>query len=204
MASLSRPAEPDQDLVPRYRVTQRAAHWWIAVTFALTVLTAPEDSGDRTQLIIHISCASALVLGALAIGLLGDRKALGADLRVLFWFDETDRIWLRSLTKPKAPRPTLRWGKFNAGQKVAAWLTLLGIMGLLATGALDAVLGHPTIHPPIFALTALLLVGHVAMAVLNPVTRPALRGMLLGAVSREWARKHHSGWLDEVDAQQRR
>lgn len=191
----------NSELVPRYRRTQRIAHWWVAVTFVLSVLTAPEDADQRTALIIHICCATALVLGAVAIGLFGDRPALGSDLRVLFRLDDSDRAWLRSLIGPRARRQTPRWGKFNAGQKVAAWLTLMGILGLLATGVLDTTLGRPTIHPLIFALTALLLIGHVAMAVLNPATRPALRGMLLGGVSREWAREQHPAWLEEVDAQ---
>jgi len=37
------------------------------------------------------------------------------------------------------------------------------------------------------------------MAVADPSARPALRGMGLGAVDRDWARRHHPAWLDEVD-----
>jgi cytochrome b subunit of formate dehydrogenase len=37
----------------------------------------------------------------------------------------------------------------------------------------------------------------------NPATRPALRGMVRGYVSRSWAAKHHAQWLRESDGSQR-
>jgi hypothetical protein len=37
-------------------------------------------------------------------------------------------------------------------------------------------------------LTTALIAGHIFMAVVNPSTRHALRGMTLGGVNREWAR----------------
>jgi cytochrome b subunit of formate dehydrogenase len=38
------------------------------------------------------------------------------------------------------------------------------------------------------------------MAVVNPSTRHALRGMTLGGVNREWARHHHRRWVEEIEA----
>ena len=37
--------------------------------------------------------------------------------------------------------------------------------------------------------------GHFFLAVVNPGTRPALRGMLLGTVDRAWAEHHHAAWV---------
>jgi cytochrome b subunit of formate dehydrogenase len=37
------------------------------------------------------------------------------------------------------------------------------------------------------------------MAVVNPSTRHALRGMTLGSVDREWARHHHPRWVEEIE-----
>jgi cytochrome b subunit of formate dehydrogenase len=37
------------------------------------------------------------------------------------------------------------------------------------------------------------------MAVLNPGTRPALRGMLTGRVDRRWAQAHHADWRADGD-----
>jgi formate dehydrogenase subunit gamma len=37
------------------------------------------------------------------------------------------------------------------------------------------------------------------MAVVNPSTRPALRGMVFGRVRRSWAAQHHRAWLDALE-----
>jgi len=44
-----------------------------------------------------------------------------------------------------------------------------------------------------------LVCGHLYMAVLNPGTRHALRGITTGRVDAEWAAHHHPAWL--ADAQ---
>ncbi len=49
----------------------------------------------------------------------------------------------------------------------------------------------------IIALT--LLVLHVFMGVVNPVTRPALPGMVVGSVKRSWAIRHHERWVEDED-----
>jgi cytochrome b subunit of formate dehydrogenase len=49
-------------------------------------------------------------------------------------------------------------------------------------------------------IIALILLGvHVFMAVLNPVTRPALPGMVFGRVKRSWALHHHAKWVEDED-----
>ena len=37
------------------------------------------------------------------------------------------------------------------------------------------------------------------MAVVNPSTRHALRGMTLGTVDRDWAAHHFPRWVDEME-----
>ena len=44
------------------------------------------------------------------------------------------------------------------------------------------------------ALSLVLLVGHLYLAVIHPATRHALRGMVVGTVREEWAREHHPRW----------
>jgi formate dehydrogenase subunit gamma len=48
-------------------------------------------------------------------------------------------------------------------------------------------------------VTGVLLGAHVFIAIVNPVTGPAVAGMVFGRVRRSWAAKHHRGWLDEVE-----
>jgi cytochrome b subunit of formate dehydrogenase len=42
-----------------------------------------------------------------------------------------------------------------------------------------------------------LLLGHLYLAVINPSTRHALRGITTGSVSEEWAATHHPKWTPE-------
>jgi cytochrome b subunit of formate dehydrogenase len=141
-----------------------------------------------------------MLLGVLGVALFGNRAALRADLRALLRFDDTDRAFLRSLRQPRATREPVRWGKFNTGQKAAAWLLLVLITGVFVTGLGATALGLGQLHKAVLPLTYLVLIGHVAMAVVNPATRPALRGILTGAVNRRWATHHHAAWVEEVDA----
>lgn len=190
-------------LIRRYGRTQRVAHWWVAGIFALAVATAPEEARGHTLLLVtHIFAASALILGLIAIVIFGNRAALVADVTTLLRFNATDREWIRSLKSVRSSRqdrqPT-RWGKFNTGQKAAAWALFALMIGVIVTGAADAIIGHATIHPILMGLVWLALLGHVFMAVVYPATRPSLRGMVRGTVDRSWAERHHGAWVDEVD-----
>ena len=39
-----------------------------------------------------------------------------------------------------------------------------------------------------------LVVGHLYLALVHPATRHSLRGITLGTVRRDWARRHHADW----------
>ena len=47
---------------------------------------------------------------------------------------------------------------------------------------------------------AVLVAGHVYLAVIHPATRHALRGITLGSVRRDWAEQHHAEWVAALDA----
>ena len=57
--------------------------------------------------------------------------------------------------------------------------------------------GH--LHGPFAFLTTALIIAHIFMAVVNPSTRHALRGMTLGTVNRDWAEHHFPRWVAETD-----
>ena len=44
----------------------------------------------------------------------------------------------------------------------------------------------------------MLIAAHIFMAVVNPSTRHALRGMTLGSVDRTWAEHHFPRWVEET------
>src|SRR4029079_4503551 len=74
---------------------------------------------------------------------------------------------------------------------------------LYATGLALLLAGRGLPQGPLHTLTTVavcgLLAGHVFMAVLNPTTRHALRGMTFGDVDRDWAKHHHPLWVAAVD-----
>lgn len=188
-------------LVRRHGRSQRMAHWWIAGTFALTCLNAPEGGQGLTAgLVFHITTALAMVAGVTGTVLFGNRASLASDARSLLRFDATDRAYLRSLTVPRARRQPVRWGKFNTGQKVAAWAMFALLLGVLVSGIPAATAGFAGAHKGLLALTFLVLLGHVTLAVIIPRTRPALRGMVKGFVDRSWAQREHPAWLDQIEA----
>jgi formate dehydrogenase subunit gamma len=90
---------------------------------------------------------------------------------------------------------------FNPGQKMLAWAISGSVAAVVVTGvqAWFTHSGEGGLHGTAVVITAVLLSAHVFMAVVNPATRPALRGMVFGRVSRSWAAEHHGEWLGDLD-----
>ena len=131
-----------------------------------------------------------------------DRRcsATGAQLaqtaREIDLFDRDDGRFLAGDTH----RPQ---GRFNAGQKVnailtAAFATLFFVSGLLLWyGERDTrfrLAGTVYLHDTLMYISVVIVVGHLYLSLIHPTTRHALRGMTLGTVREDWARKHHSKW----------
>ena len=195
--------------VRRFSRTERAVHWVHASAFLVLlgsglVLYLPSLAAQvgRRPLVkdVHLLTALAWALSLLAVVLLGDRRGLRATLRELDVFDADDRRWLRGLHAPQ--------GRFNAGQKLNAALTaafalLLAVSGILLwLGERDTRFRFDStivLHDVVAYLSVALLAGHLYLAVVHPTTRHALRGITLGTVDEEWARKHHAKWPTDAE-----
>jgi formate dehydrogenase subunit gamma len=207
--------------IPRFTRTERAAHWLLAATFFAMLFTGLclsvssfEGILDRpTAKAWHLWSAIALVAGLVLLAVLGDRRSLARSAREIDRFDRDDGRWLRG-----APRRLLRGGaappqgRFNAGQKLNAALIGGLMLGMFATGFLlwygerDTTYrfaGTVMVHDWGTLILMLLVAGHLYLAVLHPATRHALRGMTLGDVDAEWARKHHPKWVESAPAADR-
>jgi formate dehydrogenase subunit gamma len=191
--------------VHRFGASERAVHAIHAAAF--TVLTAtglvmylPALStriADRPTLkAIHLIAAVAWLTGLALVAILGDRRELRATLAELERFDAYDRRWLGG--RWRTPQ-----GRFNAGEKahaiVQGALSVLFVItgALLLLGERDTVFRLPgtiAVHDAAMFVAVVLVVGHVYLAVLNPSTRPALRGIVHGDVDAAWARRHHARW----------
>jgi formate dehydrogenase subunit gamma len=194
--------------VTRFTPTERALHWVHATSFFALLATGvalyvPELTaafGSRALLReLHLAIAVTWILALFAVVVLGDRRALRRTLRDLDVLDEDDRAWgLRRMDVPQ--------GRFNAGQKrnaaiTAAFAVLFVVSGLLLWyGARDndfSLASAVLLHDALTLLAIVLVAGHLYLALIHPSTRHALRGMTLGSVRADWARKHHAKWSPE-------
>ena len=193
-------------MLARFGPTERALHWAHASGFLAMLATglilyvpALSEAVARRNLVknLHLGSAIAWVLVIGLVVLLGDRRRLAADWRDIEAIDPDDRRWLLGRRVPQ--------GRFNAGQKVNALLTvafalLFAVSGFfLWLGERDhrfLLDGTGTVHETLTLASVGLLAGHLYLAVLHPATRHALRGMTLGDVREDWAREHHAKWAD--------
>ena len=192
----------------RFSKTERTLHWANAVFFFFLLATGlilylPSLSvavGRRMVLQdVHFWSGIAWVSVLVAIVVLGDRKGIVETAREIDRFDRDDLRWLAG----KQPAPQ---GRLNAGQKVNAALTAAFTLLFLVSGLLLWFGERDTswrfastvvLHDGLMYVSLVLLLGHLYLAVINPSTRHALRGITTGSVSEEWAATHHPKWTPE-------
>ena len=199
----SRPPTAGSEWMQRFTVTERVGHWWTVSMLAVAALSGMTlgDDGSGPLLVVHVGAVIALAAGALIILIVGDRRGLARVARALLLLDRIDRTYLADrIRHPLHPAVHPRWGMFNAGQKLMAWMLLAAVTGLVATGvvALSSE-GAGGLHAAFAVLTGILVAAHVFMAVVNPATRHALNAMVHGRVRRSWAAQHHPRWVGSAD-----
>jgi len=178
--------------VRRFSRTERTFHWVNATFFLYLLATGlilylPALSRDvgRRPLIkdLHFWGGVGWIPALLLVALVGDRRGI-----------------LRTAREVEV----LEHDRFNVGQKINAILTaafsvLFLVSGLLLwMGERDTrfrFASTVTLHDALLYVSLILLVGHLYLAVIHPATRHSLRGMTLGTVNEEWARRHHPGWV---------
>ena len=191
--------------IRRFGRTERAVHWVHAAAFLVLlatglVLLVPDLSEivARRALVknVHLLTPLAWAVALVAIVLLGDRRRLAALWREAEAIDADDRRWLRGRRAPQ--------GRLNAGQKLnllvtAAFAVLLTVSGVfLWLGERDHTFlldGAGTVHDVVTYASAVLVTGHLYLAVVHPATRHALRGIVRGDVHEAWAERHHPKWV---------
>lgn len=192
----------------RFSRTERTLHWANALGFFFLLATGlilylPSLSilVGRRQLIqsLHFWTGIGWISVLVAIVLLGDRRGILRTARELDEFDRDDLRWLAG----RRPAPQ---GRFNAGQKInavlnAAFAILFLISGLLLwfgeRNTRYRFASTVVLHDGLMYVSVVLLIGHLYLAVIHPTTRHALRGIILGTVSEDWAAQHHPKWEPE-------
>lgn len=199
-------------MLQRYKPSDRANHWFVALMFVLAGLSGlalfhPSlfflsnlFGGGSWDRILH-----PFMGGLMFLSFLGMLARVWKDNH----FDAGDRKWRQHMGEMlrghKAGLPPA--GKYNWGQKMVFWLMLWSLLVLLATGVL---FWRPWFdgYFPIEVQRVGLLLHATAAVVLIAVTivhiyaavwvKGTMRAMTRGSVSEGWARLNHPLWHKEM------
>jgi formate dehydrogenase subunit gamma len=209
---------PEGSVLRRFDRIERALHWVNAALFAVLVATgAALYLGPIGAIIgrralvedVHVYTGVALPV-PLLLAVAGPwGRFLRTDLQRFNRWTRDDRSWLRAAFSARALREQrwseIRVGKFNSGQKLnAAFVAGAGLV-MLGTGLimrwyhpwpLAWRTGATFVHDWLSLGLGLVILGHVLMALRDP---DALRSMVTGRISRQWARRHAPAWEDGSD-----
>ena len=201
----------------RFRSSERALHWSIAVPFSVCLVTGivlklffnylhPQIPTHIVLLWVHrLSGACLFLLPALSA--LWHRKDLALyryNIKRAWTWTLDDLKWLALIVPASLSRRVKlpEQHKFNAGEKLNFMTLMLTFPLLVGTGLFMLTPGIHFItwiaHIAVAVLSAPLIFGHVFMAVVNPDTRVGLSGMISGHVDREWAKHHYAKWYRET------
>ncbi len=199
--------------IQRFNLLERANHWMVATSFIILGLSGLNLTFGRHLLLPIIgpyAFANVSAWGKIAHNFLAFPFTLGIVLMLLLWVKDNipnrrDIEWFKmggGLIGKGHPQA----GRFNGGQKVVFWITVLG-------GALVAVSGYFLIFPfwggttvndmqlahivhsvlsvlMIAAMIAHIYIGSIGM-------EGAFDAMGSGQVDLNWAKEHHSLWVEQ-------
>lgn len=193
----------------RFDRVERAVHWTTAVLFGVLMATAlplfvpaVADHVGRRTLVAQVHLWAGLALPVPLLLAAGSRRGsrLRRDLRRINRWTPAEVRWLRTIGKDGGPVVD----KFNPGQKLNALLVGSAAVVLLASGCvlqwfgafpLDWRTGATFVHDLAAGVVTVLVLGHVVLAATH---REALRSMVRGWVTVDWARRAAPAWLAEV------
>jgi len=194
----------------RHRLSSRVIHWSVGVSFFFSLLTglpvwtpvfgwmAHLVGGLSVCRVIHSWFGIAFTVASLFMAFQWWREMVMTK-EERGWVGPKLLEYLRDATNHD------KIGKYNGGQKVYFYTSMLGALGFLVSGV---ILWFPMsfpgwlreiailIHDVTFILFAVSVVFHIYLAaVAEPGT---LNSMTRGTVSKAWARIHHPRWYREL------
>lgn len=177
--------------IQRFSIPERIFHFIRMITFIIVATTGVSfvfHEGDESAGEIH--------------GINGIVFLVISICTLFIWFKPSlfkayDRIWLRHLggylSKRNASLPA---GKFNAGQKIFFWISIILSLILAVTG-ISLIHNHGegmtlVIHGMTAALFIIAVIGHVYLSLW--ATKGTWQVLTSGKVTKEWAQHHHPNW----------
>lgn len=199
--------------IQRYNANERSNHWMVAILFFLAGLSGlalfhPSmfwltnlfGGGPWTR-ILHPFLGLAMFLFFLGLVVRFAHHNL-IEKRDMQWLKQ----WRDVVANREEDLPEV--GRYNAGQKLLFWTLLLCMLVLLVTGfvmwrayfshwfGIDIIRLASLLH----AFAAFVLICSILVHIYAGIwVKGSMGAMLYGWVSRGWARKHHGGWLKDVD-----
>lgn len=200
--------------IERFNEVERFAHWLMAATFVVLALTG-----------LNLLIGRAVILPVLGEGAFSTLSAWGKiihnyiawpymiALLIVFvvWVlgnlpDKTDMEWIKrggGFMKDGDHPPARR---FNAGQKLVFWSVVLGGAALSFTGVMllfPEMTGdtetwqlYQFIHAIVAGVLTAIILGHIYIGTLG--MEGAFDAMATGEVDENWAKAHHSLWVEEM------
>jgi len=204
----------------RFTAVERFAHWLMAGSFVVLALTGLNLVLGRLLVLPWLGEAAFATLttwGKISHNYVAWAFMLGLVMSFVVWIshnipDKVDAEWIKQgggLLK-KGVHPPAK--KFNAGQKVIFWSVTLGGAALSFTGVMllfpgVEILGlgatqadwqlYQLIHGIVAAVLSFIIIAHVYIGSVG--MEGAFDAMGSGEVDLNWAKEHHSLWVDEVE-----
>jgi formate dehydrogenase subunit gamma len=207
-------AGPSGRTILRFNSIERFAHWTLASTFIILALSGLNIIIGKSVILPLVGEAAFGTIsawGKIAHNFLAWPFMVALVLILVLWVvhnipNKVDLAWIAQgggLLK-KGVHPPAK--KFNAGQKVIFWTVIIGGAALSYTGFMllfPAEAGTPadwqfyqTIHALTAAALSAIVIAHIYIGSVG--MEGAFDAMGSGEVDENWAKEHHSLWVEEV------
>jgi len=196
----------------RFNVLERGNHWMVASTFIILALSGLNLTFGRHILLPIVGPEAFTAIsqwGKYAHNFLAFPFTLGLVVMLLIWVKDNipnarDIAWFKAgggLIGNEHPDA----GRFNGGQKMVFWITVLG-------GAVVAVSGYLLVFPFFFTDMEGMQLSHIIHSLLSVLMIAAMLAhiyigsvgmdgafdaMGTGQVDMNWAKQHHGLWAQE-------
>jgi formate dehydrogenase subunit gamma len=201
--------------IVRFTAFERFVHWMTAVCFVVLAISGLNITFGK-DLLLPLMGPEAFTTwsqwGKYAHNYLSFPFTLGVVMILLMWIawnipSRVDVEWLKAgggMVGNEHP-PARR---FNAGQKMIYWIVVLGGAAVAVTGYMlmfpfygTTIVGMQwaqIIHGIVGVLFVAAMLGHIYIGTIG--MEGAFEAMGSGTVDENWAKQHHSLWLEEENA----
>jgi formate dehydrogenase subunit gamma len=202
--------------VVRFNGFERFVHWMTAVCFVVLALSGLNITFGKDLLLPLIGPGAFTAWSEwakYAHNFLSFPFTIGVVLIFLMWIagnipNRTDVEWLKQGGGIVGSSHPTAW-RFNAGQKMIYWIVVIGGAAVAITGYIlmfpfwggTTITGMQTaavIHGIVGVLFVAVMLAHIYIGTIG--MEGAFEAMGTGTVDENWAKQHHSLWLEEEKA----